>query len=90
MMKTFRRYVQNYPINDVPHDTLIHPPSTMAWDNMAEHWIEQESDFDIILYHDDYKIRMQPHVLAISISSSSCAAATRFSNDRASSQVASS
>jgi hypothetical protein len=34
----------------------------MAWDNMAEHWIEQESDFDIILYHDDYKTRMQPHV----------------------------
>ena len=66
VMKTFRRYVQHYSViganRNISNAMLIHPLSAMAWDNFAEHWIEQEADFDIILYHDDYKQRMQPHM----------------------------
>jgi EthD domain len=62
VMETFRRYVQHYSVNGITDEMLIHPLSDMAWDNFAEHWIEQESDFDIVLYHSDYRIRMQPHM----------------------------
>lgn len=61
VMRTFRRYVQHYSVNGVPDDGLIHPLSAMEWDNMAEHVITSEADFDPILYSDDYVTRMQPH-----------------------------
>ena len=61
VMKVFKRYDQHYTINGINSDKLIHPLSEMAWDNFADHWIEKEDDFDIILYHPDYVIRMQPH-----------------------------
>jgi hypothetical protein len=61
IMQVFRRYVHHYSVGGITNDLLIHPLSEMAWDNMADHWLERESDFDIVFYHDDYKQRMQPH-----------------------------
>ena len=61
VMKVFKKYDQHYTINGVESDRLLHPLSEMAWDNFADHWLEHEDDFDIIFYHPDYVIRMQPH-----------------------------
>lgn len=61
VMKVFKKYNQHYTINDISNDDLIHPLSEMEWDNFADHWIEKEDDFDIILEHNDYVVRMQPH-----------------------------
>ena len=61
VMKVFKKYDQHYTVNGVDSDALLHPLSDMEWDNFADHWIEKEDDFDIILYHNDYVTRMQPH-----------------------------
>jgi hypothetical protein len=61
VMEVFRRYVQHYSVTGITNEMLIHPLSEMGWDNYAEHWIESEADFDILLYHPDYVARMQPH-----------------------------
>lgn len=62
VMRTFRRYVQHYSIAGVSDDMLIHPLSEMAWDNMADHWMDGPENMVESLYANDYVQRMQPHV----------------------------
>lgn len=62
VMRTFRRYVQHYSISGIDDDMLIHPLSPMAWDNMADHWMERHEDLVESVRANDYIRRMQPHV----------------------------
>jgi hypothetical protein len=62
VMRTFKRYVQHYSISGVSDDMLIHPLSPMAWDNMADHWMERLEDMAEATRANDYMQRMQPHV----------------------------
>lgn len=62
VMRTFRRYVQHYSIPGVDDGMLVHPLSPMAWDNMADHWMERLEDMVESLRANDYVQRMQPHV----------------------------
>jgi len=62
VMRTFKRYVQHYSIAGVGNDMLIHPLSPMAWDNMADHWMETQADMIEAVRANDYVQRMQPHV----------------------------
>jgi hypothetical protein len=59
--RAFRRYAQHYTINGIASDLLWHPLSPMAWDNMADHWLENLSDLDASVRSPDYVQRMQPH-----------------------------
>lgn len=62
VMRTFKRYVQHYSISGIGGDMLIHPLSPMAWDNMADHWMESQDDMVESVRANDYVQRMQPHV----------------------------
>lgn len=62
VMRTFRRYVQHYSISGISDDMLIHPLSGMAWDNMADHWLDGPENMVESLHAGDYVQRMQPHV----------------------------
>jgi len=59
--RAFKRYAQHYTINEVPADVLWHPLSPMAWDNMADHWLERFEDLGESVRSLDYVQRMQPH-----------------------------
>jgi hypothetical protein len=59
--RAFKRYVQHFSINGVAPELLWHPLSSMAWDNMADHWIESMEDLAQATHGADYKQRMQPH-----------------------------
>jgi hypothetical protein len=59
--RVFQRYTQHYSINDVSNDSLWHPLSPMAWDNMADHWLESFDDLVASVRSLDYIQRMQPH-----------------------------
>lgn len=61
-MHTFKRYVQHYSIAGIANDMLIHPLSEMAWDNMADHWMERPEKLVESVHAIDYVQRMQPHV----------------------------
>lgn len=62
VMRTFLRYAQHYSISGITNDMLIHPLSEMAWDNMADHWMEGPENMVESLRANDYVQRMQPHV----------------------------
>jgi|HubBroStandDraft_1064217.scaffolds.fasta_scaffold09833_7 hypothetical protein len=59
--RAFKRYVQHFSINGVAPELLWHPLSPMAWDNMADHWVESLDDLAQATHGSDYKQRMQPH-----------------------------
>jgi EthD domain len=59
--RAFTRYAQHYTINGVSNDLLWHPLSSMAWDNMADHWLEKFEDLTASVRSEDYVKRMQPH-----------------------------
>ncbi len=59
--RAFTRYAQHYTINGVSNDLLWHPLSPMAWDNMADHWLEKFEDLGNSVRSEDYVRRMQPH-----------------------------
>ena len=59
--RAFRRYTQHFTINGVANDLLWHPLSPMAWDNMADHWLETFDDLVAANRSPDYVQRMQPH-----------------------------
>lgn len=59
--RTFKRYTQHYTINGVSNGLLWHPLSPMAWDNMADHWVESYEDVVTSMHSRDYVVRMQPH-----------------------------
>jgi len=59
--RAFKRYAQHFTINGVPDDLLWHPLSPMAWDNMADHWLESFDDLVLSMRSPDYVQRMQPH-----------------------------
>jgi EthD domain len=59
--RAFQRYTQHYSINGVSNDLLWHPLSPMAWDNMADHWLESFDDLVASVRSLDYIHRMQPH-----------------------------
>lgn len=59
--RAFRRYTQHYTINGVAPELLWHPLSPMAWDNMADHWVETFDDLVSSVRSRDYVERMQPH-----------------------------
>lgn len=61
VMRLFKRYVQHYSVNGVADSMLRYPLSNMAWDNMADHWIETYDDFVATHRVEDYVRRMQPH-----------------------------
>ena len=61
VMQTFRRYCQHFTVPGVTDDMLLHPLSEMAWDNMADHWLESVADLILPFHADDYPVRMQPH-----------------------------
>jgi hypothetical protein len=52
--RAFTRYAQHFTI-------LWHPLSPMAWDNMADHWLEKFEDLGASVRSEDYIRRMQPH-----------------------------
>jgi hypothetical protein len=59
--RAFKRYTQHYTINGIADDLLWHPLSAMAWDNMADHWLEKLEDLELSTRSPDYVQRMQPH-----------------------------
>lgn len=59
--RAFKRYAQHYTINGVANDLLWHPLSPMAWDNMADHWLNGLEDLAASVHGADYVHRMQPH-----------------------------
>ena len=59
--RAFKRYTQHYSINGVSSELLWHPLSPMAWDNMADHWLERFEDLELSLRGEDYVRRMLPH-----------------------------
>ncbi len=59
--RAFTRYAQHFTINGVSDDLLWHPLSPMAWDNMADHWLEKFEDLAASVRSEDYIRRMQPH-----------------------------
>ena len=59
--RAFKRYTQHYTINGVANELLWHPLSPMAWDNMADHWLESFDDLENSVRGADYVQRMQPH-----------------------------
>jgi hypothetical protein len=61
VMSTFRRYVQHFSISGIGDDMLLFPLSDMAWDNMADHWLESVEDLVLPFRSVDYPQRMQPH-----------------------------
>lgn len=64
VMQTFRRYVQHYSISGIEDEMLIHPLSPMAWDNMADHWLDSLEQMNVAVRASDYAARMQPHVFS--------------------------
>jgi hypothetical protein len=62
VMQTFRRYVQHYSIPGIEDDRLLHPLSPMAWDNMADHWLDGLEQMVTAVRAGDNVARMQPHV----------------------------
>jgi len=61
VMNSFRRYVQHYSISGVDDSMLIYPLSPMAWDNMADHVVDDYEAIGIPFKDRDYPQRMQPH-----------------------------
>jgi hypothetical protein len=61
VMDSFRRYVQHYSISGVSDEMLIYPLSPMAWDNMADHVVDDYEAIGIPFKNEDYPNRMQPH-----------------------------
>lgn len=61
VMRSFRRYVQHYSISGIDNDMLIYPLSEMAWDNMADHLVDDYEAIGIPFHAPDYPARMQPH-----------------------------
>lgn len=61
VMNSFRRYVQHYSISGVDDSMLIYPLSPMAWDNMADHVVDNYEAIGIPFKDRDYPQRMQPH-----------------------------
>jgi hypothetical protein len=61
VMDSFRRYVQHYSISGIDDDMLVYPLSTMAWDNMADHVVDDYEAIGLPFKDQDYPNRMQPH-----------------------------
>jgi hypothetical protein len=61
VMRSFKRYAQHYSVPGVLSDSLIYPLSPMAWDNMADHWVEDIESLVLPFKSADYCERMQPH-----------------------------
>ena len=61
VMRSFKRYAQHYSVPGVLSDSLIYPLSPMAWDNMADHWVEDLESLVLPFKSADYCERMQPH-----------------------------
>ena len=61
VMDSFRRYVQHFSISGVDNDMLIYPLSEMAWDNMADHLVDNYEAIGLPFMDQDYPNRMQPH-----------------------------
>ncbi len=61
VMDSFRRYVQHYSISGIEDGMLIFPLSKMAWDNMADHWVDNFEAIGLPFADEDYPNRMQPH-----------------------------
>jgi EthD domain len=59
--RVFKRYAQHYTINGVPNELLWHPLSPMAWDNMADHWLDKFEDLGASVHSAVYITRMLPH-----------------------------
>lgn len=61
VMRTFKRYAQHFTVNGVDGSRLLYPLSEMAWDNFADHWLQQAEDNLVPFESDDYMQRMHPH-----------------------------
>lgn len=61
VMDSFRRYVQHYSISGIDDDMLVYPLSTMDWDNMADHVVDDYEAIGLPFKDQDYPNRMQPH-----------------------------
>jgi hypothetical protein len=61
VMRSFKRYAQHYSVQGVLSDSLVYPLSPMAWDNMADHWVEDIESLVLPFKSADYCERMQPH-----------------------------
>ncbi len=61
VMSTFRRYAQHFVPDGLEGDRLLFPLSPMAWENMADHWLETWEDLVLPFRASDYPNRMQPH-----------------------------
>jgi hypothetical protein len=61
VMRSFKRYAQHYSVPGIVSDSLVYPLSPMAWDNMADHWVEDIDSLVLPFKSADYRERMQPH-----------------------------
>jgi len=61
VMRSFKRYAQHYSISGIASGDLLYPLSPMAWDNMADHWVEDFESLVRPFKSADYCERMQPH-----------------------------
>src|SRR5580658_290050 len=59
--RAFKRYTQHFSISGVSNELLWQPLSPMAWDNMADHWLERFEDLELSVRSEYYVKRMQPH-----------------------------
>jgi hypothetical protein len=53
--------VQHYSISGIENDMLVYPLSAMAWDNMADHVVDDYEAIGLPFKDQDYPNRMQPH-----------------------------
>lgn len=61
VMRTFRKYVQHFAIQDVDASRLVMAPSSMGWETFADHWLHRFEDLLVPFQSGDYPLRMQPH-----------------------------
>ncbi|MFO1410438.1 MAG: EthD domain-containing protein [Steroidobacteraceae bacterium] len=63
-IRCFRRYVQHYGYQEIPAAARVLPQHAMAWESMAEHWLEGIEAIGPAVSSEDYRGRMHPHTFS--------------------------
>jgi hypothetical protein len=60
-IECFQRYTQHYAFQEIPAEARLLPQHAMAWESMAEHWLETLDAIPPSMRSEDYRGRMHPH-----------------------------
>jgi hypothetical protein len=63
-IRAFKRYVQHFALQRIPADARILPQHAMAWESLAEHWLEGLEVIPSAVGSEDYRGRMHPHTFS--------------------------